>query len=88
MMKYTQCYMESISLRTEVPTVYWEDNKMYISVVEAKIVTIIFQDINITVCFLYYQYGSGVFIHKYDKSAIIPDYMCKIPVQVPLSSKA
>ena len=47
--KSVQRYMESLSLRTEAPTVYLEDNKTYISVVEAKIDTTIFQHINITV---------------------------------------
>ena len=49
--KYFQCYMESLSHRTEVPTVYCEDNKFDTSLVEAKIDITIFQHINIMVYF-------------------------------------
>ena len=32
-------YMEALSFHTGSPTVHWEDNTSFISVVEAKIVT-------------------------------------------------
>ena len=44
-------YMEALSLQTGAPTVHWEDNTSYISVVEAKTVTPRVKHIEISVLF-------------------------------------
>ena len=44
--------MEALALHIGAPTIHWEDNTSYISVVEAKIVTPIVKHIDIPVCFL------------------------------------
>ena len=44
--------MEALALHTGAPTVHWEDNASYISVVEAKIVTPGVKHIDINVCLI------------------------------------
>ena len=44
--------MEALSLHTGAPTVHWEYNTSFISVVEAKVVTPRVKHIDIPVCFL------------------------------------
>ena len=44
--------MESLALHSDAPIVYWEDNKICISVVESEIVTPVVKHIDITVYFL------------------------------------
>ena len=44
--------MEALALHTGAPTLNWEDNKGYISVVESKRVTHRVKKMDITVCFL------------------------------------
>ena len=41
--------MEDLALHTGAPTVHWEDRKIYISIVEDKIVTPRVKNIDITV---------------------------------------
>ena len=48
-------------LHTRSPTVHWEDNKVCISVVEAKIVTLRVKHIGITVCSLKERYEKWSF---------------------------
>ena len=50
--KVIHIYMESLSLHTGSPTVYWEDNTSCIYVVESKIVTPRAKHIDIPVCFI------------------------------------
>ena len=56
--------MEYLELQTGAPTVNWEYNTSFISVVEAKIVTPIFKHIDVPVCFLQEQFYNGLFIKK------------------------
>ena len=44
--------MEALTHHTGAPTLHWEDNTRFISVVEAKIGTSIVKHIEITICFL------------------------------------
>ena len=44
--------MEALALQKFAPTVHWEYNTSYISVVKAKIVTPRVKNIDIPVCFL------------------------------------
>ena len=50
--KAIQKYMESSELHNGVPTLNWEDNKSWISYIQAKIVTPRFKHIEISICFL------------------------------------
>ena len=64
--------MKALSLRTGAPTVHWEDNTIFLSVVEAKIVTPVGKYIEINVCFLQETFDNGLFILKYDDSVVVP----------------
>ena len=48
--------MESLELHTSAPTVHWEENTSFISVVEAEIDTPIVKHIEIPVFFLQVQF--------------------------------
>ena len=50
--KVIRRYMEALALHTGAPTVHWENETSYISVVEAKIVTPRVKHIDTPVCFL------------------------------------
>ena len=69
--KYFQYHMESLFLHTVSPTVHWEDNTSFISLVKSNIVTPIIKHINIPVCFLQDQYYNVLYITNYDKFDII-----------------
>ena len=45
-------YMEALALHTDEPTVRWEYNTRYMSIVEDEIVPTRVKHIDITVCFL------------------------------------
>ena len=60
--KFIPRYMEALSLHIDAPTVYWEDNTSFISVVEDKIVSPIFKHVYIPVCFLQEKFNNGLFI--------------------------
>ena len=66
-------------LHTGAPTVYWEDNKFFISIVEAKIVTPRFKHIEITVYFLHEQLYNGSFFPKYEKYSVVLADICTKP---------
>ena len=75
--KVIQRYMEALALHTGAPTVHSEENTSCISIFEAKIVTPRVKQIHIPVCFLQEQFDNGLFIPKYEKSSVMPAYMCK-----------
>ena len=60
-----------LGILTGTPTVYYEDNKGYISAVEAKRVTPMFKHIYSLTYFLLYQYYNGIFTPKYEKTTTI-----------------
>ena len=61
--------MEAVALHTGTPMVHWEENTIYISVVEAKRVTPIVKKIDIPVCFLQEQY-TMVFLFQNMRSLV------------------
>ena len=71
--------MKALALHTGAPTVHWEDNTSFISVVEAKRVTPRVKHIDITVCFLQEQFDNGLFLPKCENSSIMPADMCTKP---------
>ena len=71
--------MEALALHTGVHIVNWEDNPIFISVVEDKIVNSGFKHIDIPVCFLQDQFDNGLFIPKYEYSSVIPADICTKP---------
>ena len=64
--------MEALALHTAAPTVHWEDNTSYISVVEAKIFTLRVKHFDIPVYFLQEHFDNGLFLSKYEKSSVMP----------------
>ena len=86
--KFIRRYMEALVLHTGAHTVYLEDNTSFISVVESKIVTPGVKRMNITVCFLKYQFENGLFIPKYENQSVMPEYMCTKPCSGPISSRS
>ena len=74
--------MKYIALHTGAPTVHWEDNKIWISVVEATIVTPRGKHIDILVCFLQEQFDNALFLTKYEKSSVIQVDIAPNHVQV------
>ena len=79
--------MESLALHTGAPTLHWEYNTSFIYVVEFKRVTPIIKHIGIPVFFLLEFFYNGIFIPKYDKSSVMPEYMCTKPCAVPIISR-
>ena len=57
--------MEALALHTGIPTLHWEYNISFVSVVEAKIVTPRVKHIDIPVCFILEQFDNGIFLSKY-----------------------
>ena len=80
--------MEALALHTGAPTVHWEDNTSFISVVEAKRVTTRVKHIDIPVYFLQEQFENGIFIPKYEKSSVMPVDMCTKPCSGPIISQS
>ena len=76
--------MEVLTLHTGSPTVHLEDNTIFISVVEAKIVTPIVKHIYIPVCFLLEQFYNRLPVPKYKKYRIMPEDMCTKPCSDPI----
>ena len=68
--------MEALALHIGAPKLNWEDNTIFISVVEAKLVTPRVKHIDITVFLLQKQFVNCIFVPKYEKSIVIPAYMC------------
>ena len=62
--KVIRRYMEALALHTGAPTVHWEDNTTFISVVEAKNVTPRVKHIDIPVCFQQEKFDNGLFLPK------------------------
>ena len=81
-------YVEDLSLHTGAPTVHWKDNTIYISVVEAKIVSPRVKNIYITVCFLQDQFDNGLFLPEYEKSSVMPEDMCTKPCSGPIIGRS
>ena len=86
--KVIRRYMEALALYTSAPTVHWENNKSCISVVEAKRVTPRVKHIDIPVCFLQEQFDYGRFLPKYEKSSVMPAYMCTKPCSGSMISRS
>ena len=63
-------YMEALALHNGSPTVHWEEKTVFISVVEAKIVTPRVKHIDITVWFLQEILYNVLFFPKYLKSSV------------------
>ena len=80
--------MEALALHTGAPTVNWEDNTSFISVVEAKRVTPIVKNIHIPVCFIQEQSGNCLFLPKYEKSSVMLADMCTKPCSGPIISRS
>ena len=78
--------MKALALHTGAPTVHWEDNTSFISVLEAKIVTPRVKHIDIPVCFLQEKFDNSLFLPKYEKSSVMPADMCTNHVQVQQSA--
>ena len=78
--------MEALALYTGAPTVHWEDNTSFISVVESKRVTPRVKHIDIPVCFLQEKFDNGLFLPKYENSSVMPADMCIKPCSVPIIS--
>ena len=68
--------MEASALHTGTPTVNWEENTSFIFVVEAKIVTPRVKKMYIPIYFIQKMVYNGLFIPKYEKSSVMPVYMC------------
>ena len=69
-------YMEALKLHTGAPTVNFEDNTIFFSVVEAKRVTPRVKHIYIPVCFLQEKFYNGLFFPKYENYSNIPSDIC------------
>ena len=69
-------YMEALALHSVSPTEHWEGNISCIYLVEAKIVTPSVKHVDVPVLFLQEQFDNGIFLPKYEKSSIMPAYMC------------
>ena len=67
--------MEAFALNTGAPKVYWDDNKICISVFEAKIVTHRVKHIDIPVCFLQEKFDNGLFLPKCENSSVLQLYV-------------
>ena len=68
--------MEALALHKGAPTVHQEDNKSFVLLVKAKIVTPRVKHIDIPVCFLQNKFDNGIFLPKYKKSSVMPEDMC------------
>ena len=86
--KFIRRYMEALALHTGAPTVHWEDNTSYISVIEAKIVTPRVKHIDISVCFLQEKFENCLFLPKYENSSVMPADMCTKPCSGPIISRS
>ena len=72
-------YMEALSLHTWAQSVHRKKNESYIDVVEYKIVTPRLKHIDLLVFFLQEQLDNGIFVPKYERSSVMPAYMCTKP---------
>ena len=81
-------YMDALSLHSASPTVHWEGNTIWISFVEAKIVTPRVKHVDVPVWFLQEQFDNGIFIPNYEKSSIMPAYMCTKTCSVTIISRS
>ena len=70
-------YIVALALHTDSWTVHWEDNKICISVVEAKIDTPRVKHIGIPIFFLQEQFDN--FFCKYENSIDILENICTKP---------
>ena len=81
-------YIEALALQNCAPTVHWEYNTSYISVVEYKRVNPRVKHIDILVCFLQDKFDNGLFLPKYEKSSVMPADMCNKPYSGPIISRS
>ena len=72
-------YMEALALHNGSPTLHWEENKSFISVVEAKRVTPRVKKFEIPVCFLQYFFDNDLFIPRYETYSVMLADMCTKP---------
>ena len=80
--------MEAVALHTDAATLHWEDNTGFISVVEDKRVILGVKHIDNPVCFLQEQFDNDLFLPKYEKSSVMPKYMCTKPCSGPLIGRS
>ena len=85
--KFIQRYMEALALHTGAPTVHWEYNTRFISVVEDKIFTTRVKHIDISIWFLQEQFYNGLFVLKYDNYSVMPADMCTKTCSGPIISR-
>ena len=79
--------MEYLALHTGAPTVHWEYNTIFVSIVEAKMVTPKVKHIDIPVCFLQENFDNFPFVPKYDNSSVVPAGMFIKPCSGPIISQ-
>ena len=84
--KIIRRYMEAFALHNGAPTVNCEDKTIFISFVEAQIVTPRVKHIDIPVYFLQHQFDNGLFFPKYERSSVMPIDMCTKPCSDPIIS--
>ena len=65
--------MEALVLQTGAPVVHWEDNTIFIYVVEAKIVTPRVKQIDIPVYFLQEILENVIFVPKFEKYSVMSE---------------
>ena len=80
--------MEALALYTGATTEHWEDDTIFIYVIEAKIFTPRVKHIDIPVCFLQEKFDNGLFLPKYEKSSVMPADMCTKPFSGPIISRS
>ena len=80
--------MESLALHTGAPTVHWEDNTSFISVIEDKIVTPRVKHVETPVYFLQEFFYNGIFVPKYENSSVIPADMGTKPCSGKIISRS
>ena len=80
--------MEALAIHTGAPTLHWEDNTIFISAVEAKMVTTRVKHLDIPVCLLQEQFENGLFLPKYEKSSVVPVDMCTKPCVGPIIDRS
>ena len=80
-------YIESLAIHTGSPTVNWEENTSYISVVEDKIVTPRVKHLDIHIYFYKKNLTNVIFVPKYEKSGLMLSNVCTKPFPGPIISR-
>ena len=80
--------MEALAIHTVEPTVHWEDNKSFISVVEARSFTPRVKHVVIPVWFLQEKSDNSLFVSKSDNYSAIPEDMFTKPCPGPIIGRS